>query len=284
VKNFLIVIGVLFGCFVVACILVLMPTAGGGKGYAGGKSYMIATWRDYDDPDLKGLQVTVGTDRIDVDVPATPTFKRIEEKGHWNLHAFYCDTHLDAPAEMIVARELKNEDLELDVGHFIPSHPGKIVCVKMSRICEPFPYPTTVPGQTVTYPPPKGLIRPGMLECDLQMLPWHSDKVEVTPTVVTVDTTTLSDGKKNQNYFSWNQQNEDDPSSVYYYHSDRSDAPQLLVTVYHGRVVQVVGGAEETADIPYQLPPPPAPEVPHGQDNDTDTGWAGWLFDLLFKK
>ena len=247
---------------------------------------MIATWRNYDDPDLKGLQVTVGTDLIDVDVPATPTFKRIEEKGHWNLHSFFCDSHLDAPPEVIVARELKNEDLEVDIGRFLPNHPGKIVCVKVARTFDDDrpPYPVTVPGQTVSYPPPKGLIRVGMLEWDLDMLPWHADKIEAAPIVVIADTTTLSDGKRNQNYFPAfeNKNDNDELPKVYTYRSDRADAPQLLVTVYHGKVTQVVGGAEETADIPYTLPPAPAPDT--AQEQDKDTGWVGWLFDLLFKK
>lgn len=284
-KNCLIVLAILLVCFVIAVFLVLSPLGGSGTGRPSGEDYMIATWRDYDDRGLRGLEVSVGTDRIIVDVPATPVFKQIIEKGHWNLHSFYCDSHVDEPSEVIVARELKNEDLEVDIGRFLPDHPGKIVCVKVERTIdeERPPYPVIIPGQTVSYPPPKGLIRVGMLEWDLDTLPWHADKIEFTPSVVTVDTTTLSDGKRNQNYFPTREDRDDNDESpkVYTFHSDRSDAPQLLVTVYHGRVIQVTGGAEETADIPYRLPPPTSDKA---QEPDKETDWENWLFDLLFKR
>jgi hypothetical protein len=285
-KNFLIVLGVLLGCFTIAVFLVLFLPAGIRAG-APGTSYMIATWRDYDDADLKGLDVSVGTNDIVIDVPATPVYKQIMEKGHWNLHAFYCDSHVDSPPEVEVARELKNEDLEVDINRYLPSHAGKIICVKVARIIDierPL-YPENVPGQKVSYPPPKGLIRVGMLQWDLEMLPWRADHIESAPIVINVDTSTLSDGKRNQNFFPSEDAGNDDNdelSQVYTYHSDRADAPKLLVTVYHGRVTEVTGGAEETSDVPYQLPPSPSPATE--SPDDAQRSWAAWWFDLLFKK
>ena len=282
-KNFLIVVGVLFGCFLIAAFLVL----GMGHGGPGGIALAVAEWRDYDDPDLRGLEVAVMPDRIVVDIPATPVFKQVMEKGRWSSHNFYCDSHLDAPAEVIVARELKNEDLEFDVGRYVPGHPGKIVCVMAMRGGKDYRphYPVREPGQTVSYPPPKGLITPGMLECDLKSLPWHADEIDIDPSAaVVVHTTTLSDGMINQGYVAatGNDNNNDESPEVYNYHSDRSDAPKLLVTVYHGRVVEVNGGAEDTADIPYTLPPPePAPDE---QPPNESKSWSIRLFQMLFDK
>lgn len=278
-KNCLIIGVALFGCFALAAFLVFATCTNFGRGF---KSEMVATWIDYDDPGRTHLEVSIGPNVIFLVVPFKQSFKRIQTSGHWNMHAFYCDSHLDAPAEMVVARELKNEDLELDLGYFMPSRPGKILCVKTSRFNGPYPYPTYVSGQHVSYPPPKGLIRPGMLKCDLEMLPWRADRIELTPTVVQVDTSTLSDGKENRSYFSSsNVHDGEDASAVYTYHSERSDVPKLLVTVYHGKVVQVVGGAEDTTDIPYTLPTAPLRSDLLPQDSPS---FAGGLFDWFFKK
>jgi hypothetical protein len=193
-----------------------------------------------------------------VDVPAAPQFRQVIKTGHWTAHTFYCDSNLDAPAEISIAHELPNEDLEVDIGHFLPYHPGKITCVKVFRLADEDdrpPYPKNVPGQTVTYPPPKGLIRPGMLECDLEMLPWHADRVDEQPIGVVVNDTVLSDGSHNQPYFpAMNAPQDPNPPAVYTFHSDRPGLPKLLVTVYHGRVTEVTGGAEENDDFPYQFP------------------------------
>ncbi len=284
-KNFLIVLAVLCGCFVIACVLEYVLNMGGGSGTPGGLSYVVAEWRDYDDSGGTTLDATILKDQLILDMSDAHSSKRITEKGRWSAHAFYCDSHLDAPSEVEVARELKNEDLELDIGRFLPDRPGRITLVKSMRgLKEGYqpPYPVNVPGQTVSYPPPKGLIQPGMLECDLQTLPWRPDKIELAPSLVTVNTTTLSDGRSNRNYFP-PYDSIPEGSSVYTYHSDRRDAPKLLVTVYHGRVTQVVGGAEATADLPYNLPPP-QPPPPEDTAQREDKSWWSWLFDLLLKK
>jgi hypothetical protein len=228
---------------------------------------MIAIWRDYGDEGLDGVEVSVGTDRMTVDVPATPQFRRLTETGRWSGHTFYCDSHLDAPAEISIAHELPNEDLEVDIGHFLPSHSGTITCVKITRLIDEGrpPYPQYALGQTVVYPPPRGLIRPGMLECDLQSLPWRADHIQEQAVGVVVDQTILSDGKQNQSYFPrYNAPQDPNPPSVYTYHSDRPGLTNLLVTVQYGRVTAVTGGAEESDDVPYRLPsrPPPAPDGP----------------------
>ena len=105
--------------------------------------------------------------------------------------------------------------------------------------------------------------------------------------VVHVDQTTVSDGKTNKHYFPTldemaDSTDNDETTMIYNYHSDRPDAPKLLVSVYHGKVIQVDGGAEETTDIPYSLPgqSPPAPD----SDQPENPSWRQWISDLLFKK
>ena len=255
-KNCLVVLVILIGCFVAAAYLALYQPIGQIRGPSRTANYAIATWTDFDDDDLSGLKVNILTNEIDIDVPQPGVARRISEKGHWNMHAFFCDSHVDSPPEVEVARELQNEDLEVDIGRFLPNHPRKIVCVKTFRIFDPDPdrYPTNNSGITPTYPPPKGLICPGMLECDLQLLPWNAEDIEVSSGPVEVNVNQLSDGSVTPGYFSpFANGTRPDSKTVYTYRSDRKDATKLLVTVYHGRVTGVTGGAEETSDIPYQL-------------------------------
>jgi len=287
-KNCLIVLLVLGGCFAVAgCLVLFPPGRSNGSGPPPGTPYMIAQWRNFNEGSLQGVEITVGTDRIDVDVPAVPQYHRTETKGRWSGHTFYCDSHLDAPAEIAVARELPNEDLEVDAGHFFPDHPGKITLVKTSRCIdgERPPYPIVVPGQTVTYPPPKGLIKVGMLQCDLDTLPWNPGPIEIQPTVVHADTTQLSDGS-GRFYVPQNiQPNEQTSPELYTYHSDRPGIPSLLVTVNNGRVVEVRGGAEESDDPPWHLPPrPPPADDPAATPDASPRTWSEWLWDYLFTK
>jgi hypothetical protein len=282
-KNCLIVIAVLFGCFVIAVILFFGLNTNWGRGFAGGEALMVGQWTNYDDPSLMGLEVTIIPNEIVIFALNQKTMKMesYKETGRWRSHAFYCDSHTDSPAEVQVASELPNEDLQLNLKYFSPSLPDQALCVLKRRNPTVYhPYPVYAPGQTVTYPPPKGLIRPGMLECDLQTLPWRPDHVQLPDSVVDArPPQTLSDGTQ----IPQPPDPLDNPpqNTVYTYHSDRADAPQLLVTVYHGRVIQVDGGAEETGDIPYAQPPPPnSSETP----KDDNSSWAGWLFDLLFSK
>jgi len=281
-KNCLIVFAVLFGCFIVALVLVIGFGTNWGRGFAGGDSLMVGLWTYYDDPALEGMQIVLLPDQIIVFVPdQTTTMKRYARKGRWNSHGFYVDSHTDSPKEIMIANELPNEDLEVNLKYFSPTLPEKAVCVLMRRNPTTYhPYPVATFGQTVTYPPPKGLIRRGMLECDLRTLPWRPDNVQLPDIVVNARTQTLSDGT----VVPVPPDALDNPpqNAVYTYHSDRGDAPKLLVTVYHGRVIGVAGGAEDTADIPYRPPPPPSdPAGSPGTDNST---WVGWLFNLLFSK
>lgn len=290
-KNCLIVLGVLMGCFFVAVFLIFELNMGGGYGTPGGLTLEVAEWTYYDSRNLRGLEVVISPNEIVVEVPAAPRFQMITEKGRWTQHSFLCDSHLDAPAEVEVARQLANEDLELDIGHFMPNHPGKITLVKTMRGGKDYrpPYPVYVPGQTVAYPPPRGLIHVDMLECDLQSLPWRADRLEASTMTIHSNSTMLSDGKTVTNYFpsqesmdAGSDYDNDFSPMTYNYHSDRTDAPKLLVTVYHGKVIQVAGGAEETSDIPYSLPPPSPP--PPDADQSEGSGWQQWISDLLFKK
>jgi hypothetical protein len=252
-KNCLIVLVFLVGCFCIALLLTFYLN--GPRSINSWKTF-VGTWQDYDDSSLEGLHVTIAPNQITVDYRNGAQFKRVTEKGRWTWHCFYVDSHLDAPPEVVVARELKNEDLEVNLSHFLPGQPDKVTLVMILRGGAQFdPYPVYKNGLVVSYPPPKGLIRPGMLEWDLQNLPWHSDRIEMQ---------------------------EDSSSEVYTYHSDRPDATQLLVTVVKGRVVQVTGGAEDTADEPYRFPDAPAEDTP--AEDHKDRSWGEWLFDLIFKK
>ena len=261
-KNFLIVLAVLFGCFLVACFLEFAINENFGRGFKGGASRMVAVWRDFDPGPLEGVQVTILPKRILVDLPRPGVAKRLTEEGHWTAHAFYVDSHLDAPAEIAIATEQRDGDLEIDLGHFLPEHPGKVTLVKFVRGGLEFdPYPVATNRTKVTYPPPKGLIQPGTLEWDLHMLPWRPDRIESSALVVhAVYPDMLSDGKMNKGYYpnDMGQTAPQESSTIYTYHSDRPDLGPLLVTVQHGKVIQVLGGAEETADPPYQFPSPPS--------------------------
>jgi hypothetical protein len=278
-KNCLIIIGVLIGCAFVAAWLTLHPP---GATYANDPSvpHMIASWRDYEHDDLYGVEINVGTDRMDIDLSVPGVAKRIEVKGRWHMHAFYVDSHVDNPPEIMVAEQLKNEDLEVDIGRFVPTHPAKIVCVKTMRLVDQRPpYPVNDGKTKVAYPPPKGLIRVGMLKCDLETLPWQADRIESEPEP--------DRGPPPGGFFTGvpgvPREKPHEQPQLYTFHSDRPDATNLLVTVDKGRVTEVNGGAEETSDIPYQLPPPtpPADQTPAPEKARS---WGEWLFDLVFTK
>ncbi|HEY0256938.1 MAG TPA: hypothetical protein VGC39_05810 [Candidatus Methylacidiphilales bacterium] len=280
------VLALLALCFCAAVLLKFGFGQNLGHGGPGGMSYAVATWRDYDDTDLYGLSVTIMSNQIVLEVPAVPVFKQMTEAGRWNLHAFDCDSHVDAPAEVEVARELKDEDLEVDIGRFLPAHPGKIRLVKVLRgqKDETPRYPVAPAGQAVSYPPPKGLIREGMLECDLRSLPWQADGIESSGAAVHVMPPPLSDGTQNRQFFPDDRsgRDPDERPEVYVYRSDRPDTPRLLATVYRGRVTEVSGGREETADIPYRLPASsPTPDEPPRPQQET---WMEWAFKELFEK
>jgi hypothetical protein len=97
-----------------------------------------------------------------------------------------------------------------------------------------------------------------MLEADLKNLPWQSGTVE--------------------------DQGEDSEvgPDIYHFHSDNPDLPELLVTVYKGKVTEVNGGAEGTTGPNFVNPIDPANPAPGYQEGSSS--WSSWLFDLLFKK
>jgi hypothetical protein len=217
-------------------------------------SVSVGVWRDFNQDNFI---VEIDSNRILI-LKNGPVL--YQQKGNWANHAFYCDSHLDAPAEFVVARELANEDLELEMKYFDPNDGSVITCTKIMRgAFEIHPYPTSdTPGLVVTYPPPKGLIRVGMLEADLSTLPWASSEVDI------------QDDNSNSLL----------ATNIYRYRSDNPNLPELRVTVLHGRVTAVSGGAEDTGDAPYVLPPP----APPPSANSNNPSLAVFLFDLFFKK
>ncbi len=281
-RNCLIVVLFLLGCFAIALFL-LFGKGGRMPQRISGANYIAGTWRDYDDGPMHGLQVTISPVSIILDVPTDNQPRRITEKGHWTLHSFYVDSNLDVPPEVIVASELKNEDLEINLGHFVPGQPDKVTLVMVVRGFQTFnPYPVNKAGLVVNYPPPKGLIRPGMLEWDLQMLPWHADRVDLAPSVFNAYVDQLSDGKTNKEIYGHSGDHHGDSSEIYTYHRDHPDATALLGTVDKGRVIKVTGGAEETADAPYRFPT--ASNEGTSSEDHRGRSWAEWLFDLIFTK
>jgi hypothetical protein len=279
-KNCLIVAVALVGCFCVAAYFAIFMDHSSSNRSA---NHMIATWHTYGiEP---GFDVSVGTDRMDVDELVPGVAKRQEIRGHWTAHAFYVDSTLDTSTQTAVAHEMKDEDLEVNLGYFKPGLPDKVTCVMLHRTFpQDSPFPIEGEVKPVTYPPPRGLIRVGMLECDLQTLPWHADHIENTGVVIHAPYEDhLSDGTVNT--VRYNDQGDDDrnPPTYYSYHSDRPGVPKLVVQVYRGRVVEVAGGAEEASDIPYRLVTRERPDNSDAPEKTPRT-WDDWLFHLIFGK
>lgn len=270
-KNFLIVLAVLFGCFLVAVYLVFFGSL------TSMPSRQIAEWRVYGDP---SYMIAIFPDVIYVDeINMTGQPQRYTEKGTWRAHSFYCDSHLDAPAEIAVASEQGNEDLELDIGFLKGGPSQKLTAVKILRGNAEFhPYPTYSNNDKVTYPPPRGLVHPGMLEADLQTLPWRPDRIDINPDEVQNAENAYQQGLP--------MPRDDNPTykELYTYHSDRADLPQLRVTVEEGRVTRVEGGAEDTDDVPYQVPSPPAREDGEQPEPASHASWIARFFFWLLSK
>ncbi len=255
-----------------------------------GLSLQIAEWRDYNVSD--SYEVSVFPDNLVIDAAPAPgqrTPTRYEHKGRWLHRAFYCDSPQDSSTMVLVAREIPNEDLEVDISYFVPTSHSKLYCAKVFRgnLDDYHPYPTTqdpaYQGKPVSYPPPKGLIRVGMVEADLASLPWNASVIESHEDIYPYD-------RENAPYLE-NIENADSyPPQVYHYHSDDPHLSELLVTVYHGHVTDVSGGREDTDDTPWLVPPPPPPQppapdtIPKSEADDAKPSWALWLFDLLFTK
>jgi hypothetical protein len=75
--------------------------------------YLIGGWRDYNQKDF---HVEIWNDHITV----TQNQIVYEKKGRWGSHSYFCDAGLDAPQEVVAARELKDESLEVHMEYFKP--------------------------------------------------------------------------------------------------------------------------------------------------------------------
>ena len=222
-----------------------------GCQYFGVQTYLIGQWRDFSQEDFE-VQI-VHNESSGETISISKSHKVVfEKKGHWTNNTFYCASPTSPSDEVEVARELMDESLEVNMEFFDPYQYLKAICTKTQRgYKEPHPYPVTEPGKVVAYPPPKGLIKPGMLQADLDYLPWGPDKTEM-----------INSG------------------SIYCYHSDNPNLPELRVTVINGKVTDVVGGAEDTAGPSYS----PPPDTTTTTEDNSNRSWTMWLFDLIFKK
>ena len=214
----------------------------------------IAVWRDFDQDSFK----VVLTDDAMTIQQGTATFVK---NGKWVGHSFSCD--VPEGDNITVARELPDESLEVHMSYFNPQDSRVVTCTKIYRSTRDDQiFPRGYSFGTITYPPPKGLFKVGMLEADLNMLPWGSTQIEIN-----------GDGDS-----------EIGPK-IYHYQSDNPHLPELLVTVYKGKVSDVTGGAEGTDDPPFTYPKTSTTSTPDSSiTKDHDSSWIGWLFDLVFKK
>ncbi len=232
---------------------------------------VIGWWRDYDDESIG--QITV----FKTSISYYRQQKLFRLNGHWANRAFYSLASSDATTEVVVARELPNEDLEMNLSYFDSDDHRKITCVKIMRTSEEYhPYPVRDLVLQVSYPPPKGMIKEGMLEADLHTLPWQAYTNE-EPQYVFEETIKSNSYHGSHLVNGW--------PHVFIYKSDDPKLPELRVTVEKGRVTQVVGGSED-AQGPSYMPPPDttAQDQSTGDDENSRSSWVEWLFDLIFKK
>ena len=251
-----------FAVFIgIACYAYFSP-----RGYSVG---MVATWQDYDD----GLSpVTVTRSHLSF----YEHQKLRQAAGHWTDKTFFAASLDDRPGEIMVARELPNEDLRIDMSAFDPGDHRQLTCVMLMRGTEiAHPYPVGKPGEKVSYPPPKGLIREGMLEADLEALPWQPYTRE-EPDYVAMESSNRGSYHGSSVFNNW--------PSVWKYKSNDPNLPELQVTVEKGRVTHVIGGAEGTPGPSY-IPDTNSPGDGAGASSASpdDRSWGRWLFDLLFK-
>lgn len=248
-----------FAVFMFIAVYALLHPPGHSAGFVG-------YWMNYDDfsmPQFVVSKTSAGYWREN---------KLHQVKGHWTNKAFYSPSPDDPSQEVIVAKELPDEDLEVYLKYFDPSDPRTVTLVKSLRMPDEYhPYPVGVPGQKESYPPPKGMIKPGMLEADLHALPWQPYTNEEPQYVMEEQIVT---GSYHGSTFTnaW--------PHVWVYKSDDPSLPELRVTTERGRVTQVVGGAED-APGPSYFPPP---DTTTSSTDDTNESWGQWLFDLLFRK
>lgn len=220
-------------------------------------AYLIGVWTDFNQ---SSFEVTVSNKDISVK-QGNSTY---EKKGHWENNTFYCSSDSSPPAEVAVAHELANESLQVEMKYFNPTDTSVFICTKTQRgYNEANPTPTSDSGAAVTYPPPKGAIKVGMLEADLQYLPWKSYKVEM---------------QGNDSIHGPN---------IYCYRTDDPKLPELRVTVFNGSVTEVVGGAEDEPDssaLGSTNNGASSEKTPASSPQKDNFSWTLWLFKLIFDK
>jgi len=236
---------------------------------SGHSAGFVGYWMDYDDFNMGQFVVSKTSAGYWRDN------KLYQVKGHWTNKAFYSQSPDDPSSEVIVAKELPDEDLEVYLKYFDPNDPRTVTLVKSLRMPDEYhPYPVGVRGQSVTYPPPKGMIKVGMLEADLHALPWQPYTNEEPQYVQ--DEQIASGSYHGSTFFNaW--------PHVWVYKSDDPNLPELRVTTEKGRVTQVVGGAEVSPGPSY-FPPPDTTTASDNDEDNSNRSWAAWLFDLIFAK
>jgi hypothetical protein len=189
--------------------------------------------------------------------------------GTWSHNVFYPEGKVGDDSAAI-AHILPNEDLVMDLNKFDPPVPLEVTAVLFERVPGTFhPYPLGSPDDKESYPPPKGMIKPGMLECDLANLPWQpfvKDPVIMDPYHPNDHSafgTNISNGFPR----------------TWHYKSDDPKLSELRVLVEKGHVTEVNGGAEDAQGTDY--PTPSIPEV--GADNGSN-GWIHWLIGVVLGK
>jgi len=241
---------------------------------SGASAGVVGWWMDYEDSSISPITVfktNIGYYRHE---------KLCEVNGHWTNKMFYGSLPSNPSEEVVVAKELPNEDLEMYLKYFDPEDSRTITCVKNMRTSEEYhPYPVRVPGQKVKYPPPKGMIQVGMLQTDLENLPWEAYSTGPTPAM---HQEMMLNGNLNSYHGStffnaW--------PALHLYKSDDPNLPELRVTTEKGRVIQVVGGAED-APGPSYVPPPDTSSGDQAVDDseNSNSTWTEWLFNLIFRK
>jgi hypothetical protein len=188
--------------------------------------------------------------------------------GVWSHNVFYPQDKVGEDGAGI-ARILQNEDLEMD-----PPVPLEVTAVRSGRVPGDFhPYPVGKPGDQPAYPPPKGLIKPGMLECDLAELPWHPYVKDAPP---------ILDPYHPNDHSAFGTNITNGWPRTWHYKSDDPKLPELRVLVEKGRVTDVSGGAEDTQGVDYTSPF--TPEVSSEGDSEDSHTWLQWLIRVVLGK
>jgi hypothetical protein len=141
-------------------------------------------------------------------------------QGEWRDGGFWCPNP-NGDGEIEVAKLLDAEDVELQESAFDPHRTDTEVLYKkegseeeMRAMAAKYPPP-------YTFPPPAGVIKPGMTEFQLDSLPWKPDQVMPTDPDMPYSRGT-----------------------IFVFHSDDSRFDPLRVTIKNHRVVQMQGGYE----------------------------------------